>query len=219
VWLDYKRRRLAEMGVPAAIRTALSEMLATVYERRTGLVYTMKPRELRPAEPRLGADDHYEVHDNCVEDLLLWSGTSPSTASVITACARSYARIRNANRSLHTILVNGKLAACGYSYWATEPANLTETPGAVLHFEPNSVSLYDFHTIPEFRGRRVYQALLTQILNKRFAEGAAHAYITVLQSNTASRIAIERVGFQLIREHQYRRLMKRSSLTSRVANR
>ena len=218
-WLDYKRRRLAEIGVPATIRMAVSRASATVYERRTGLVYTMTPGQLRPVEPRLGDGEHYEVHDNSVEDLLLWSGTSPSTASVITACARSYARVRSANRSLHTIVINGKLAAWGYSYGASEPATLTETPGAVLDFEANSVSLYDFHTIPEFRGRRLYQALLTQILNRRFAEGAARAYITVLESNTASRIAIERVGFQLMRENHYRRLLKRRSLTSRAPNR
>jgi len=218
-WLDYKRLRVAEMGVPAAIRMALGGASSTVYERRIGQVYSMTPRQLRPVEPRLEVGEHYDVHDNCVEDLLLWSGTSPSTASAITACARSYARIRNLGRSFHTILINGKLAAWGYSYWATEPANLTETPGAVLDFEADSVSLYDFHTIPAFRGRRVYQALLTHILEKRFAEGAARAYITVLESNTASRIAIERVGFQLMRENHYRRLLQRRSLTSRSPDR
>jgi len=127
--------------------------------------------------------------------------------------------VRNDNRLLHTLVIDGKLAAWGFSYQPTQPANLTETPGAVLDFEANAVSLYDFHTIPEFRGRRVYQALLSRILARRFAQGMARAYITVLLSNTPSRVAIERVGFQLIREHHYRRLLKRASVTSRVPQR
>jgi ribosomal protein S18 acetylase RimI-like enzyme len=94
----------------------------------------------------------------------------------------------------------------------TEPAQLTETPGATLEFEPNAASLYDFHVLPEFRGRRLYQALLTDILQKRFAAGATRAYITVLDSNTASRKAIERVGFRLVRRNHYRRLLNRTSL-------
>ena len=114
-----------------------------------------------------------------------------------------------------------RAADCPYFFIAAreEHIALTETPGAVRDFEANAVSLYDFHTIPEFRGRRVYQALLSRILARRFAQGAARAYITVLLSNTPSRVAIERVGFQLIREHHYRRLLKRASVTSRVPQR
>ena len=218
-WLDYKRQRLREMGGWTAARAAVTAALSRVYEKRTGLVYAMTPEQLHPLEPRLVAGEQYEVHDNCVADLLLWTGSSPSTTSAITACARAYARVRNDNRSLHTLVIDGKLAAWGFSYQPTQPANLTETPGAVLDFEANAVSLYDFHTIPEFRGRRVYQALLSRILARRFAQGAARAYITVLLSNTPSRVAIERVGFQLIREHHYRRLLKRASVTSRVPQR
>jgi RimJ/RimL family protein N-acetyltransferase len=72
--------------------------------------------------------------------------------------------------------------------------------------------LYDFHVLPEFRGRRLYQALLADILHKRFAAGATRAYITVLASNAPSRIAIERVGFRLVRTNRYRRVLTRQSL-------
>ena len=94
------------------------------------------------------------------------------------------------------------------------PAQLTETPGASLEFEPGAVSLYDFHVLPEFRGRRLYQALLTDILQKRFAEGASTAYITVLASNAPSRAAIERVGFKLVRRNIYKKVGKQETLTS-----
>jgi CelD/BcsL family acetyltransferase involved in cellulose biosynthesis/ribosomal protein S18 acetylase RimI-like enzyme len=213
-WLGYKRARFAEMGLREAVRTAANGAMARIHDRRTGLVYSMTPDQLQPAAPALAAGETFEIHDNRIDDLLLWSGSSPNTASLLTQCARTYARARNAGRSFHTIVVNGKLAGWGYSYLPTEPAQLTETPGAILEFEPNAASLYDFHVLPEFRGRRLYQALLTGILRERFADGAARAYITVLESNTASRKAIERVGFRVMRRNLYRRLLNRTSLTS-----
>ena len=216
-WLGYKRRRVREMGIATALGAGLRSAITAVADRRTGLVYSMTPGQLQPVQPTLGASETYEVHDNCVEDLLLWDGTSPSVESALTTCARSYARVRNGNRTLHTIVVTGRLAGWGYSYVPTEPATLSETPGAVLAFEPNSVSLYDFHLLPEFRGRRLYQALLTAILQRRFAEGTARAYITVLESNTPSRAAIERVGFTITRRNHYRRLLRRERLTSTEA--
>jgi len=100
-------------------------------------------------------------------------------------------------RSLHTVLVDGRLAGWGWSYWPQGP-ELIDVTQTELEFAPNSVSLYDFYTIPEFRGRRLYQALLTHILRTRFAEGAERAYIMVQDTNVASLKAIERVGFRLV---------------------
>lgn len=213
-WIAYKRKRLAEMGIPAAIGLIIRSIARAFYERRTGLVYSMTPDNLRAAQPSLAPGETYECHDNRIEDLLLWNGGSVVTGSAIEACSNSYASIRKAERTFHTIVVNGRLAGWGYSYWPNQPATLTETPGAVLEYEPHSVSLYDFHTTPEFRGRKLYQALLTHILRARFAEGAARAYITVLEENTASKKAIERVGFQCIARNRYTRLLTRRSLRS-----
>jgi CelD/BcsL family acetyltransferase involved in cellulose biosynthesis/ribosomal protein S18 acetylase RimI-like enzyme len=216
-WLAYKRERLAEMGPGAAAESALREATARIYERRAGLVYAMTPERLRPVAPVLAGDERCEFHENAVEDLLLWSGSSPNTASLLTHCARTYSRARATGRTFHTIVVNGRLAGWGYSYMPSEPAQLTETPGATLDFEPGSVSLYDFHVLPEFRGRKLYQALLTEILHRRFAAGAARAYITVLESNVPSKAAIERVGFERVRRNVYRRILTRESLTSSPA--
>ena len=215
-WLGYKRERLREMGLPLALRTAAAEAKARVYDRRTGLVYSMTPEQLQPVAPALNAGESVEIHDNRVEDLLLWNGESLHTSSLLTHCARTYSRIRAMGRTFHTIVVNGRLAGWGYSYRPDGPAELTETPGATLEFVEGAVSLYDFHVLPEFRGRRLYQALLTDILRKRFEEGASRAYITVLESNVASRKAIERVGFRLVRRNFYARTLTRQSLTTKA---
>lgn len=213
-WLSYKRARFGEMGPIEAVRTAFHEARATVYDSRVGLVYAMTPEQLTPAVPRLRPGETFEIHDNTVEDLLLWSGDSLHTASLLTHCARTYSRSRANGRAFHTIVVGGRLAGWGYSYVPSGPAQLTETPGATLEFEPGAVSLYDFHVLPEFRGRRLYQALLTDILRKRFAAGASRAYIAVLESNAPSRVAIERVGFQLLQRNIYKKVGRQATLTS-----
>lgn len=213
-WLSYKRARFGEMGPMEAVRTAFNEARATVYDSRVGLVYAMTPEQVTPAVPRLRPGETFEIHDNTVEDLLLWSGDSLNTASMLTQCARTYSRARASGRAFHTVVVGGRLAGWGYSYVPSGPAQLTETPGASLEFEPGAVSLYDFHVLPEFRGRRLYQALLTDILQKRFAEGATRAYIAVLASNVPSRVAIERVGFRLVRRNIYKKVGKQETLTS-----
>lgn len=216
-WLSYKRDRIGEMGIATSIRVGTAALASRLYDRREGLVYAMAPEQLRPIEARLSPGEACEVHDNRIADLLLWNGDSPGTASLLTHCARVYARARNTGRTFHTIVVGGKLAGWGYSYLPSEPAQLTETPGATLSFEPGAVSLYDFHVLPEFRGRRLYQALLTDILRKRFAAGATRAYITVLEANAPSRVAIERVGFRLQRRNRYRRVFTRQTLETRPA--
>lgn len=213
-WLAYKRERLAEMGMVEALRTGAQAVARSIYECRDGLVYTMTPEQLRPIAPKLASGESCEVHENRIDDVLLWNGTSPHTASLLTHCARTFARSLNAGRTLHTIVVGGKLAGWGYSYLPTEPARLTETPGATLAFEPGAASLYDFHVLPEFRGRRIYQTLLCAILRRRFAAGATLAYITVLEANAPSRIAIERVGFRAVRKNRYRRVLTRQSLAT-----
>jgi ribosomal protein S18 acetylase RimI-like enzyme len=193
---------------------ATSALFRRVIDLRAGLVYEMLPQEWRPVTPRTAEGDVIEVHRNRVEDLLLWSGSALSTASAITECARNYSRCRATGRDFHTILLNGQLAGWGYSYFPEEPAQLTETPGVELNFPPNSVSLYDFHVIPTFRGRRLYQHLLSEILRQRFAEGAKQAYIGVLDSNSPSREAIVRVGFRLVARNRYRQVFGRSSIAT-----
>jgi CelD/BcsL family acetyltransferase involved in cellulose biosynthesis/SAM-dependent methyltransferase/ribosomal protein S18 acetylase RimI-like enzyme len=204
--LAHKRARLREEGLAGGLSALLSTLRSTVWERRTGHVYAITRDQLRPVTPHLSAGQTVAYHENRLEDLLRWDGESASIRSDIAVCAQSYARCRSAGRTLHTVVVDDRLAGWGYSYLPDRPAQLTETPGAVLEFPAGSVSLYDFHVVPEFRGRRIYQSLLTHILRQRFAEGARTAWITVLASNRPSLAAIERVGFQLTAANSYRRL-------------
>lgn len=210
--ITYKWRRVQELGLSKSLVTLASALARRIFDHRTGLVYMALPTEWRAVIPRLGAHDVIAVHHNRPEDLLLWSGGPLSTASAISECASDYPNSLARGRDLHTLVLNGQLAGWGYSYLPSEPARLSETPGAILDFLPESVSLYDFHVIPAFRGRRLYQYLLSEILKMRFAEGARHAYIGVLASNGPSRSAIERVGFRLAAINHYRRFFRREKV-------
>ena len=96
------------------------------------------------------------------------------------------------------MLVGGLLAGWGFS----TPARSGKGWLMALFDSPSSaVLLISFYTIPEFRGRKLYQALLAHILMQRFSEGAARAYIFVKQRNQPSLRAILRVGFRLVARH------------------
>ena len=210
--LAHKALRAREEGILSTIKTLASTLVTAIAERRVGNVYVLEPSTLRAVEPRLTSPAAFEVHDNRVEDLLLWHGASLTTRSAITHAARSYARARNTNRTLHTVTIDGRLAGWGYSFYPTEPVQLTETPGATLAFPPQTVSLYDFHVVPEFRGRRIYEAFLAHVARSRFAEGAPRAYASALTSNLASRAGLERVGFRIVARNVHRRLLKSASV-------
>jgi GNAT superfamily N-acetyltransferase len=74
-----------------------------------------------------------------------------------------------------------------------------------VEFEPGAAYLYNFYTVPELRNKGIYQALLGEILQKRFAEGAPRTYITA--AIPTFRRAVEHVGFQLTATDTHTRLL------------
>jgi CelD/BcsL family acetyltransferase involved in cellulose biosynthesis/GNAT superfamily N-acetyltransferase len=196
--------RMRELGPAQAATRAASAIAEKVAGRRRGIVYCMTPSELRPVIPVLRPGETFEIHDNALEDLARRDRWDDEAAREIRWKVRTFMDSMKSNRTFHTVVVNDRLAGWGYSYWPTEPAKLSEVGGALLQFEPRSVSLYDFYILPEFRGRQLYQAFLTSILRRRFLEGADHAYIGVLERNSPSRLGIENVGFRRIRVNEVR---------------
>ena len=189
-------QRARELGVKNSLARLARRGVNAVGERAKWLTLIATPEDLRGTEPALEAGESCEFHTNELRDMLRWEGPSPDTAREIGDRVRRAPEDLRRGRTLHTVLVNGRLASWGWSYWPQGPERIEEIRRE-LDFAPKSVSLYDFYTIPEFRGRRLYQALLTHILRARFIEGAERAYIMVRETNVASRKAIERVGFRL----------------------
>ena len=193
-----RAQRLSELGVKNSLVRLTRRGANAIGERATWLTLIAGPADLRPVEPVLGAGESFSFNTGELRDLLRWSGPSfLETAREISARVRRAPEDLRKGRTLHTVLVNEQLAGWGWSYWPQGTERIDETQ-TELEFAPKSVSLYDFYTIPEYRGRRLYQALLTYILRTRFAEGAERAYIMVRDSNVASCKAIARVGFRLV---------------------
>jgi CelD/BcsL family acetyltransferase involved in cellulose biosynthesis/ribosomal protein S18 acetylase RimI-like enzyme len=193
-------------GIVGSAALLLRGLKHRVYERSTGLVLTMTPSQLQTQQS--SATSNVRFGADAFEDLLLWSGTDAEAAYTLRTAAQSIIANSKAGRTLHTLVVDGRLACLGYSYLPDGPANLTETGNVQLDFEPDATSLYAFYTIPEFRGRKLYQQLLTEILRSRFQDGARIAYITVLENNVASRRAIEKLGFQRIQRNRIFRFFR-----------
>jgi GNAT superfamily N-acetyltransferase len=205
---DLKLEQHLELGLGHMLGTAAGVLSAKLGQWATGLVLLVKPADIREVEPVLAPAETCAFHEDQAYDLLKWTGSDPQVSWHITAKARAFADAQRSGRTFHTVLVNDRLAGWGFSYTPSEPARLSETGGTPFEFLPNSVSLYDFYVLPEFRGRKLYPALLVHVLKKRFAEGAQQAYIAVLQSNQPSLKAIQRVGFQVIRRNRYMRLLR-----------
>jgi CelD/BcsL family acetyltransferase involved in cellulose biosynthesis/GNAT superfamily N-acetyltransferase len=212
-----KLKHASEAGPAKALLTGLSMATRLIGEYKCGIVFVAQPEDSRNVEPTLGTGENLMFHDNDIYTFLNRDRWDDGCGREIGNMIRQYADLLRSGRTVHTVTINGKLAAWGCSYYPSEPASLSEAGGAPLEFLPNSVSLYAFYTVPEFRGRGVNQILLSHILAQRFAEGAARAYISAEASNLASRTAIERVGFRGVITHRWIRLFKWSWLRSRPA--
>lgn len=213
--LVHKLKRAREMGLAKSVRQMAALATKPIGEWGCGLVFSMGPEDLREVKRTANPDEHCTFHENKFYDLLLWNGESLEISARISEKARTIPELSKREHTLHTLLINGSLAAWGISYSPNESSVLSESGGAILEFQPGSVSLYDFYTLPEFRGRKLYQSLLAHILRQRFDQGAQHAYIGVAANNVASRKAIERVGFRLMMVNNFYRFLKWKNLKTK----
>lgn len=211
----HKLKRAREMGLADSVSHVAALATRLVGERGSGLVYRVTPGDVCESEPKLLAGENCLFHENEFYDLLLWKGDSPEVSARLTEITRLVPELSKSGRTLHTVVINERLATWGISYWPKEPAEISEAGGAALEFLPDSVSLYDFYTLPEFRRRKLYQALLVHILRLRFSQGAKYAYLGLAANNVASRKAVERVGFRLLSIHRYSRFLKWKKLETR----
>lgn len=102
------------------------------------------------------------------------------------------ARRQRGNRP-YLARVGGELAAYGWACHWTAECGWKNLPFTV---RDGDCYLWDFATLPPWRGNGLYPSLLAWIL--RHDDGAQHFWIMHRQSNEASRRGIARAGFQLV---------------------
>lgn len=108
---------------------------------------------------------------------------------------RTSAEVRERFAAGHRAFV-GRLdgTPAAFGWLATRTASLGEL-GVTLHLGRAERYLWNFVTLPAYRGRGVYPRLLEAILRVAFREGAGRAWIAYAPENHASAAGIRKAGF------------------------
>lgn len=167
--------------------------------RETLVIFEVLPGQVNAVNPVMSGQA-WEYRSALLSDFL--ARTPAPLPKHLDAELRS---ARPAQR-IHWIEVAGVIGSWGFSTPAVEPWPLSETKSH-LEVPPDGVYLTSFETLPVYRGRRLYPAILSRILEDRFRDGAQAAYIWCRQRNVASYRAIKRVGFHEMARHCWSRLL------------
>jgi GNAT superfamily N-acetyltransferase len=95
----------------------------------------------------------------------------------------------------YVAMMGSEVASYG---WVTPEPEPMDDLGVAFTAPDGEVWLFDFATVPEFRGRRLYPALLRFILADLKEQGIKRAWIGTEPGNIASQHGIARAGFSLI---------------------
>jgi GNAT superfamily N-acetyltransferase len=149
----------------------------------------------QPVEPLPVADGTFiragEEHLNRIEQAMHASGDYPPGEP-----KRRWRR----GRVPYVAMVGTEVASYG---WVTPEPEPMDDLGVSFTAPPGDVWLYDFATVPEFRGRRLYPALLRFIVSELKKQDLKRAWIGTEAGNVASQHGIRRAGFTLIVESKY----------------
>ncbi len=100
--------------------------------------------------------------------------------------------------SAYTISEAGRLRHSGWIGWNDVKSFVSEI-GVSLQFAEGSVSLYDFYTHPEDRGKGLYRRCLKSMLAEAFSRSdTQRVHIGVMADNGPSRHVIESLGFEYL---------------------
>jgi GNAT superfamily N-acetyltransferase len=149
----------------------------------------------QPVEPLAVADGTFiragEEHLNRIEHAMHASGEYPPGEPK---------RRWRPGRTPYVAMVGTEVASYG---WMTPEPEPMDDLGVSFTAPAGEVWLYDFATVPEFRGRRLYPALLRFILGHLKEQGVQRAWIGTEPGNVASQHGIRRAGFTMIAEQKF----------------
>jgi GNAT superfamily N-acetyltransferase len=149
----------------------------------------------QPVEPLPVADGVFiragEEHLNRIEQAMHAAGEYPPGEP-----RRRWRR----GRTPYVAMVGSEVTSYG---WVTAEPEPMDDLGVSFTAPPGDVWLYDFATVPEFRGRRLYPALLRFILSELKKQDLKRAWIGTEPGNVASQHGIRRAGFTLVVESKF----------------
>ncbi len=121
---------------------------------------------------------------------------SESISALVTAVGRdSSAEIRKRfenGRRCYTASVEGRLAAYA---WVSPDEEFIGELSLRIRLLPGEAYIWDCVTLPDYRHKHLYSALLVYILGELHAEGLCRVWIGADQDNEASQRGISNAGF------------------------
>jgi ribosomal protein S18 acetylase RimI-like enzyme len=185
-----------ELGLRAGVAQRLRRGLAVI-GRKKEFVFAVTREEVREAVPAPAPGEHCSFHSGEPRDLLKWNGSSGDVRRRIAAAVQKVTGPMGKEGMLHTVLVDDCLAGWGWTRWAPEAEAAPETPAA-FPFGPGTVHVCDCYVLPEYRGRRLTEALLSHMLAAEFAAGAERAFLITDNLKETPRESVEGSGFRLV---------------------
>ncbi len=159
-----------------------------------GILYAMDSDEVPRVSPRLAADMR-EVNRDSAERLAAAMGMADSKA-VLKRLATG--------RRCFAVWIDNKIAAYG---WVSHTAEYIGEQEREIRMQPREAYIWDCATLPEYRGQRLYTALLSYMVAVLRAEGVRRVWIGTALSNQPSLRGFVNAGFRPALTLVYARLL------------
>lgn len=169
------------------------------YEKRIYLYY-----KFCCDKPGVEFADDPDINVQKLSDLSLYSGSMPwlTREELIKQAEERYAK----GAVLYTIVIDDVLAHYGWLIKGGQSHHFTEVD-MIFVSPPDSIHLYDFYTEPQFRRQGLYLKNIKKMMHDGIENHEAKiVYIGASHTNSASRAAIEKMGFMVSRKYVFSRI-------------
>jgi GNAT superfamily N-acetyltransferase len=194
-YIHREAEQLRESGLKIGLANFTKRSLGDSTQNTKELIYVATPDKAHLSELTLAPGQTFSFRTNEINDLLRYADASRETLRELVAAIKSTSGLYQSERSLHTILLNDRLAGWGWSH-LPEAVSLSARLPQLPQSDPDVVMIFGTFILPEYRQKQLEQALLSHILRERFDSGARTAYVLCGETNIALREALESVGFR-----------------------
>jgi ribosomal protein S18 acetylase RimI-like enzyme len=118
-------------------------------------------------------------------------------------------------RRCFVLRAGGQIAAYG---WATRGAEAVGELERRFNLRDDEAYIWDCGTLPAWRGRRLYSALVSRVAHQLAADGLARIWIGASLQNRPSISGIANAGFGHVLDLSYRRIFRLSAMWIRRAS-
>jgi RimJ/RimL family protein N-acetyltransferase len=181
------RRALHRYGVWGLVQLGATRMRRGLFERRSVILFRASPETLTARATSAGND--FRVLSRS-EAATVQPGSEPLRHLLMASVSDG-----PDSQELHLVYREGSLAGWGISFVGSYEWPIPEV-GAKVRLESDDAVLTSFYIIPEYRGKKLYQALMSEMAIRAARRGVRRITIWCDADNLPSRAAIERVGFK-----------------------